>query len=157
MLFRSSGDGKIQLKLDSDYRNNEPVQPGQAVFAVDDAWGIDVAAKEQSLVKNPRPAACYTYGYNPSLFVRKLAVILALLDSPQSKEVSGSEWSGAGSFGPMIDAAKVLRPKTIQGPSQAPGYDFSSVTSIRDPNFLPGALRFGNSSGLHTTASELSK
>jgi hypothetical protein len=57
----------------------------------------------------------------------------------------------------MIDAAAVLRPQSIQIPEVAPSFDFSQVSSIKDANLLPGALRFGNTIGLHKTARELSK
>ena len=145
------------LKLQSDVATSEKVEAGVAILAIDDAWGIDVGAKEQSLVKNPRPAACYTYGYNPSLFLRRLAVVLALLDGPSSKIVVQGVPQADGVYQSIADAAAVLRPGKIPVSKEAAGFDFAKVTSIKDADFLPGALRFGNATGLRATANALTK
>ncbi|MFN9984120.1 MAG: hypothetical protein ACK52S_01085, partial [Pirellula sp.] len=120
---------------------------------VADAWGIDGDVTEQTLVKNPRPAACYTYGYNPSLFLRKLAVVVAMLDSTQGSDLRKVTWVGDDANAALVGAAAVLRPKlTVQLPSGDSAFDFAKVQSIRDPNFLPGALRFGGMAGLAKVA-----
>lgn len=112
---------------------------------------------EQSLVKNPRPAACYTYGYNPSLYLRKLAVLLAILDAPSGKTLSNVTWQADGALGTLLDSAAVLRPQSIKVSDAIPTFDFGKASSIKDPNLLPGSLRFGNTAGLHATAKEMSK
>jgi len=145
------------LKLQSDLATSEKVEAGVAILAIDDAWGIDVGAKEQSVVKNPRPAACYTYGYNPSLFLRRLAVVLALLDGPSGKQVAQAVPQAEGVFQSIADAAAVLRPGKIPVSKDAASFDFAKVSSIKDANFLPGALRFGNAAGLRATANALTK
>lgn len=145
------------LKLQSDLATSEKVEAGVAILAIDDAWGIDVGAKEQSLVKNPRPAACYTYGYNPSLFLRRLAVVLALLDGPSGKQVAQAVPQADGVLQSIADAAAVLRPGKIPVSNDAASFDFAKVSSIKDADFLPGALRFGNAAGLRATANALTK
>lgn len=145
------------LQLMGDVSTANGVEAGLGILAIDDAWGINVGAAEQSLVKNPRPAACYTYGYNPTLFHRRLAVVLALLDSGALKSGSQAVPKGAGVYEAIADAAAVLRPGKIGVSKQATAFDFTKVTSIKDADFLPGALRFGNATGLRSTANALTK
>ena len=144
------------IKLIGELLTSEIPQE-QAILAIDDAWGLNLGTTEQSLVKNPRPAACYTYGYNPSLYVRKLAVLLALIDAQASRGIANGSWQAEGVMGTLLDAAAVLRPKTLVVGDALPAFDFSKIGSIKDANLLPGALRFGNTAGLHTTAKESSK
>ena len=151
------GTPGLKIRLMSDLKTSETPKADEVLLAIDDAWGVNLGALEQSLVKNPRPAACYTYGYNPSLYLRKLAVLLALLDAPSTKSLGGGIWQSEGALGTMIDAAAVLRPQSVRVPEAACSFDFGQVASIKDANLLPGALRFGNTAGLHKTAKELSK
>jgi hypothetical protein len=151
------GTPGLKIRLLSDLKTAEAPKADEVLLAIDDAWGVNFGASEQSLVKNPRPAACYTYGYNPSLYLRKLAVLLALLDAPSTKSISGGQWQAQGALGTMIDAAAVLRSQTMKVPETPNSFDFSQVASIKDANMLPGALRFGNTAGLRLTARELSK
>lgn len=151
------GTPGLRIRLMSDLKTSETPKTDEILLAIDDAWGVNFGALEQSLVKNPRPAACYTYGYNPSLYLRKLAVLLALLDAPSTKSLGGGIWQSEGALGTMIDAAAVLRPQSVRVPEAACSFDFGQVASIKDANLLPGALRFGNTAGLHKTAKELSK
>ena len=145
-----------KIKLLSDLQTSS-IPKDEAILAIDDAWGLSLASSEQSLVKNPRPAACYTYGYNPSLYLRKVAVLLALIDAAPSRGITNGAWQAQGVMGSMLDAAAVLRPGTLAVPQNTPEFDFSKASSIKDANLLPGSLRFGNTSGLHTTAKEASK
>lgn len=131
----------------------ESAKPGEgqpSILSVDDAWGIDMGTSVQSLVKNPRPAPCYTYGYNPPLFLRRLAVLLALLDA-QGSEAQKWEWIGNGPHASLVAAAAALRPDRIRAMSLDPqGFDFERVESLRDAYMLPGAVRFGGLAGLRS-------
>lgn len=151
------GTPGLKIRLMSDLKTSETPKADEVLLAIDDAWGVNFGASEQSLVKNPRPAACYTYGYNPSLYLRKLAVLLALLDAPSTKSLAGGVWQSEGALGTMIDAAAVLRPQSIKVPEEACSFDFAQIASIKDANLLPGALRFGDTAGLHKTAREFAK
>ncbi len=155
-LFRvvageSDASNAKSLQLVADGSQTE-IKDGWGLM-VADAWGIDGKATEQTLVKNPRPAACYTYGYNPPLFLRKLAVVVALLDSDQGTELKKLTWVGDDANAALVGAAAVLRPNLkVQLPSGDGAFDFAKIQSIRDPNFLPGALRFGGMAGLAKAA-----
>lgn len=117
-----------------------------------DAWGID-AKQEQSLVRNPRPAASYTYGYNPPVIVRKLAVLLSALDNRSDTKKPTLNWHGDAEAGFYAAAAQLLRPAhaksvTVTGKP----LEFENIKSIKDPYILPGALRFGGIQGLIDSA-----
>lgn len=117
-----------------------------------DAWGID-ADSEQSLVRNPRPAASYTYGYNPPVIVRKLAVLLSYLDKRAEANQSTLRLSGNANNGFYAAAAQLLRPAHAKiGTLSGKGIDFQNISSIKDANILPGALRFGGIQGLIDSA-----
>jgi hypothetical protein len=108
---------------------------------------------EQALVANPRPSAAFTYGYNPPQLVRKLAVLLALskqirnsIDTPQQLQ-----YDSENEF--LAVASQLIGGKSIESIQPANTKDtldfsFTSVESIRSPNFLPGALRYQNLKGL---------
>ncbi|MFM8571818.1 MAG: alpha/beta hydrolase family protein, partial [Pirellula sp.] len=55
------GTPGLKIRLLGDINSSDLPKQGEAILAIDDAWGINLGASEQSLVKNPRPAACYTY------------------------------------------------------------------------------------------------
>jgi hypothetical protein len=138
-------------------RKPESDSPHDATVILEDAWGIDVGTSVQSLVKNPRPAPCYTYGYNPPLFLRRLAVLIALADA----KPEGSEkwvWAANGAESSLVAAADAMRPDRIGAVKLDPqGFEFDRIDSIRDAYLLPGAVRFGGLKGLmepHTTSKQ---
>ncbi|MFN7732158.1 MAG: alpha/beta hydrolase family protein [Pirellula sp.] len=121
-----------------------------------DALGIDSDVEPQSLVKNPRHAACYTYGYNPPVFVRRLAVVMAALESQPLAKAPRLQAIGDGPQSALASAIAALRPDRFASVGGDPkGFDFDAIESIRDPNFLPGSIRFGGLAGLQSTAKEL--
>jgi hypothetical protein len=120
-----------------------------------DAYGIDSDTQEQSLVKNPRKAACFTYGYNPALFLRRLAVLNAAVDHFHAWGISRPNLSGDGDQLALAAAAQLLRHEGIgKVVGKSNQFDFDQAQSIRDPHFLPGAMRFGGIQGLIASASE---
>jgi dienelactone hydrolase len=140
-LPRSESKGSLQsIQILSEPTKNSAL----ATLIVKDPNGYP-NSQEQALVKNPRPAASYTYGYNAPLAVRKAAVLIKLLDSysgtsPNAPKVS---LQGTGELGFVAAAAKQLRPNVVESSTSDKPIDFSQVDSIRDPLFVPGALRFG--------------
>ncbi|MCU0708210.1 MAG: acetylxylan esterase [Pirellula sp.] len=133
-----------------DGSRSMPDTINDSILTVDDAWGIDMKTSVQSLVKNPRPAACYTYGYNPPLFLRRLAVLLAVLDS-QASWIPESEWVASDAEASLVAAAAVMRPGKMANVSvDAGAFDFDRVETIRDAYFLPGSVRFGGVRGLQS-------
>src|SRR5690606_565519 len=108
------------------------------------------------LVANPRPAAAYTYGYNPPPLIRRLGVVLDAIDQVTP---AGSE--GGQAIELIVDdesiflaaAAALQRPEAIASirwitATDADHDPFAAVESIRDPRFLPNALRYQGLPGL---------
>lgn len=110
-----------------------------------DAYGFEDSA-QQAVVKNPRPAASYTYGYNAPQAIRKLAVLVRVVDelAADSKGAGATSVQGEGELGFMAQAAKQLRPTLVEVPANNGTFDFTTVDTIRHPMFVPGALRFGS-------------
>ena len=48
----------LKIRIVQDLQGSQVPKSDEAILAIDDAWGIQFGASEQSLVKNPRPAAC---------------------------------------------------------------------------------------------------
>ncbi len=120
----------------------------------------------QPLVDNPRLAAAYTYAYNLPQFsqaARRLGLTLRLLHQHQA-EVTDSTNDGNGGqrirvsgtgLGAALAAAGVLVAQdgtdeklAFQLQLAPDTFEFGGASSIRDPGFLPGAVRYWDLPGL---------
>jgi hypothetical protein len=122
------------------------IPEGSVRLDVEDVYGLD-SGPEQTLVKNPRLSASYTYGYNAPLAVRRLATLLGIVD-----DLSGTgmtiELLGTPSTVWMLPAVKLLRPEAkIAYQTRGLNYDFAAE-SIRDYKFMPGSVRYFGYTGL---------
>lgn len=132
----------VEPGADSSTTNGSTTN-GVSVMWVRDANGF-TSATEQPRVKNPRPSASYTYGYNAPQAIRKVAVLVRVLDelNAQSEGIEvtldGKEESGF-----LASAAKKLRPKTATILEGNVPFDFGKIDSVYHPMFIPGALRYG--------------
>jgi dienelactone hydrolase len=114
------------------------------------AQGIAVGGIDWRLtppkVANPRESAAYTFGYNYPLILQQVHDLLTLFkhlktDAHGVKKISIYAENGAKR---VLDLAKLLAPDVqMEVHSTEPKFDYHSVESIYDPNFLPGALRYG--------------
>jgi len=124
--------------------------------ALDPVTGDEYA--EAPVVRNPRPAAAFTYGYNAPPTVRRLGVVLDAVDQVRS---GGSERVRliAGDDQILLAAlAAVQNPDEIESvvwvtsnPDQDP---VRKVASIRDPQFIPNGLRYQGLEGLKAVLGE---
>jgi hypothetical protein len=122
---------------------NEPTTGRDTVMWVRDANGFPMAT-EQPRVKNPRPAASYTYGYNAPQAIRKVAVLVRVLDELNAQtEGTKVTLDGKEESGFLAIAAKKLRPGTATVSEGIVPFDFGKIDSVYDPMFIPGALRYG--------------
>ena len=123
---------------------NQPKKHGATALLLNDPYALETG-NEQPAVKNPRPAASYTYGYNPPLAVRRLAILLKILDelAPASRGDTKLTLHAEGPMTFFVLAAQRLRPKQISTNGSIDGFDFHTVDSIRHPMFIPGSLRYG--------------
>jgi len=110
---------------------------------------------ETSVVPNPREVAAYTAGYNNTVFARRVQDMLSLAsfivaDEHQPKRLSIVGINGAG---PLAAAANALVGKAMSDAViDTQGFRFTKLRSYRDPNFLPGAVKYGDVPGLLSLA-----
>lgn len=101
----------------------------------------------QRVVGNPREFAGYTFTYNDTLFARRVHDVLTLVtyikdDEHAPKRVNLVGFNGAG---PIVAAARVICGSDIDRAAvDSGGFRFSTITSYRDPQFLPGAVKYGD-------------
>lgn len=100
------------------------------------------------LVQNPREAPSYTYGYNHSLFARRVHDALALAQFCRTHEkypAKNVRLVGRGSAAPVATAAVFLAGKALDGADvEKTDFRFAQVRDYRDAAFLLGALRYGD-------------
>ncbi|GAB5403478.1 MAG: acetylxylan esterase [Aureliella sp.] len=151
---RTSSDGIAQaMQVDSAEK------PGGVELQVFTSAGAKtrfyfggVGDKEQPLVKNPRLAPCYTYGYNLPHFVRqarKLAALLQALHATSDGEQMKLTAKGADAA--LVVAAvmcSTLESSSFELKLELNGFRFTGIDSIRHPAFLPGAEKYGDAIGL---------
>ena len=102
-------------------------------------------------VNNPREFAGFTFGYNHTVFARRVHDILTLLAF-----VSGDEHKpkmialvGTGGAGPLVAAARAIAgPRVNKAVVASGGFRFVGLESFRDPGFMPGAVKYGDLPGL---------
>ena len=113
----------------------------------------DQPIKEQQVVKNPREFAGYTFGYNHTLFSRRVHDLLILVawirnDEHEPKQVN---MIGLNNAGPLVAAARAIAGKSIDYAAvDVRDFSFADLRSYKDPNFLPGAVKYGDIGGLLT-------
>jgi dienelactone hydrolase len=105
------------------------------------------ALREQRVVKNPREYAGYTYGYNPTLFARRVHDALTLVAFVKHDEHAAKDvvLVGAAGAAPIAAAARAAAGDAVSAlVVDTRGFRFATLKSYRDPDFLPGALKYGD-------------
>lgn len=114
---------------------------------------------EQRLVPNPRPAAAFTYGYNPPQLVRELGALVRVVrevTEAHGKPVSlivRPEDAFLGSAARLLLPEQVMEVVVMGSREQVAG-KFRRVRSIRDNDFVPASLRYQDMDGLLSVAGE---
>jgi len=109
--------------------------------------------EQQRLVrrdKEGRPGyAGYTFGYNAPLFSKRVHDVLSVIS--WAKHGKGSERAeaidlvGLGGAGHWVAAARAQAGDAIdRAVIDTAGFRFANLTSIDDPDFLPGAVKYGD-------------
>ncbi len=110
---------------------------------------------ETRKVANKREFAGYTFTYNHTLFARRVHDILTLIswvkhDEHRPKQIHLVGVNGAG---PLVAAARAIVGGTIhRAVIDTQGFRFVDLKSFRNPNFLPGAVKYGDVPGLLSLA-----
>jgi dienelactone hydrolase len=129
---------------------------------------------QQRTVKNPREVLAYTLGYNDSLLAQRVQDVLVLIGeirkSQRQKAVLQNLTSGEivsiqrqfrpaeeklflianGHTGPIAAAAAALAGGAVDGVAieAADEHPFAKITDWRDPDLLPGAVKYGDLAAL---------
>jgi dienelactone hydrolase len=157
------GDGKAPL-LNADGTPSAIAQillkGGAAIGAVDVLYTGEFltggeAHTRSRTVSNPREIAAYTQGYNHPLFSQRTHDLLTLITFVRNHErtprrvcLAGVNGGAAWAAAACVQAgAAVDRLGVATG-----GFRFANITDIRDPQLLPGAVKYGDLPGLLSLA-----
>jgi hypothetical protein len=135
-------------------------------IAVPDLYLADAKEQPMNVPKSKDPqrndwqwAACYTYGYNPSLVAHRVhdamssvvAIHKAASDKPIKIIVAGTD--GAGVVAAV--AAALLKDKLAGAVIDTEGFRFASLNDQWHPLFVPGAVKYGDVPALITLCQPL--
>ncbi len=98
-------------------------------------------------VPNPREAAAYTFGYNYPLFAQRVHDILSLIQFTRQHlpHLERLDLVGLNGAGPWTAAARAQSGRTVERLAlDTAGFRFANITNLHDPDFLPGAVKYGD-------------
>lgn len=124
------------------------LEEGYAVYAIDVLRQGD---EQAPVVANPRQFAGYTLGYNYPLVVERAhdVACLTLLAAKQSAPDARIDiHAGDSASYWALPAAYLVRDKIASVSLPSREERFAKITEIRDVNFLPFAIRYGDLEGL---------
>ncbi|HJN11860.1 MAG TPA: acetylxylan esterase [Pirellulaceae bacterium] len=149
------GRGKRGV-FDSADRPNPPVRQllarGASVVSADLLYQGEFLAAEQTfdampVVKNPREFAGYTFGYNHTVFARRVHDVLSLISWIRNDDHAPAHVHlvGVNGAGPIVAAARAIAGKAVDRAAvDTKGFRFANLRSYRDANFIPGAVKYGD-------------
>jgi hypothetical protein len=151
-LHPKTWTGKVVIWVDGAGSAALPDAPGvKALLAAGvSVMGPDLLLQgvaEQAVVKNPREVPAFTYGYNLPLFARRVHDVLTLVSFVVHDEHRPRELVlvGANGAGPIVAAARAQADAAVaRAIVDTRGFRFASLKSYRAPDFLPGALKYGD-------------
>ncbi len=102
-------------------------------------------------VENPREAAAYTFGYNPTVFAHRVHDVLDVIRfvraheyQPRAVHLLGLEQAGPWAAAARAQARDAINRAAID----TGGFRFGHVRRIHDPQFLPGGAKYGDLPGM---------
>lgn len=108
------------------------------------------------LVANPRQAPAYTFGYNRTAFARRVHDVLSVVHhirTDKSHPVNSVELGASAGAEHYAAAALALAGGAIDKSLVAvTDFRFASVVDYKSPDFLPGAIKYGDIPGLQAVA-----
>ena len=101
-------------------------------------------------VRNPRQYAGYTHGYNPSVFARRTHDILSLIALAKKHHDNRPVCLVAtGGAAPVAAAALAIAgPAVSRAILETGDFTFADIKTYRHPDFIPGAVKYGDLKGL---------
>ena len=103
------------------------------------------------VVANPREFAGYTFCFNHTLFAHRVHDVLTLTSFVRSDEHAADKVHlfGIGDTGALVAAARVRAGGAIDRAVIESGrFRFKNLRSYRDPNFVPGVVKYGDLPGM---------
>ena len=147
-LFNEDGSPKPEVK--------ELVDAGVSVVGVDLLYQGEFLADGKPLeqtgrVANPREAASYTFGYNHTVFAKRVHDVLTVLAFAKHHELKPKQidlvgLAGAGHW--AAAAAAQSRGLLHAAAIDTQGFRFGNVLDIHSPDFLPGGATYGDLPGM---------
>jgi hypothetical protein len=147
-LFNEDGSPKPEIK--------QLVDAGASVVGVDLLYQGEFLAdgkplEQTSRVANPREAAAYTFGYNHSVFAKRVHDVLTVLSFAKHHELKPKQidlvgLAGAGHW--AAAAAAQSRGLLHAAAIDTQGFRFGKVLDIHSPDFLPGGAKYGDLPGM---------
>ncbi len=147
-LFNPEGSLKAEVQ--------KIVDSGATVAGVDLLYQGEFLPDGQTFTKtakvqNPREAAAYTFGYNHSVFVRRVHDVLSVVKYVKNHERPSKELTviGLAGAGPWVAAARAQCGEAIdRAVIDTQGFRFGKVLDIHSPDFLPGGAKYGDLPGM---------
>jgi len=105
------------------------------------------SADKSRSTENGRDAACFAFGYNYPLFAQRVQDIVTGIARAKSKlgPKGRIDVVGVDGAGPWAAAAGVIARDHLSSLAiSTNGFRFIQITDIRDPQLLPGAVKYGD-------------
>ncbi len=103
--------------------------------------------------KNPREAACFTFGYNRALFGQRVQDVCTLIQAMNAFNPQGRHSVVAlDNTGPIAAVALGVQPGIDSAAIDTRGMRFSELRDLRSTQFLPAAARYADIPGALATA-----
>jgi dienelactone hydrolase len=160
-------DGKSGL-FEADGKPKSPIrrllESGATVVGVDLLFQGEFLADGKPITKtrrveNKREAAAYTFGYNHTLFARRVHDVLTTISFVRSREPAADEVDlvGIDGSGHWAAAARaVARDAVTKATVDTAGFRFGEVSDIHSPDFLPGGAKYHDLPGMLVVAAPAS-
>jgi hypothetical protein len=151
-LFEMSDDGKVRLKAAvQKLLDNGIVVCGVDLLFLGEFLADGKPVKQSRRVQNPREAAAYTFGYNPTRFAERVCDLLSVIRTLRAQlgGLKRLELVGLNGAGPWVAAARAMAGDAVSCAAvDTGGFRFGNVANIYDVNLLPGAAKYGDLPGL---------
>jgi dienelactone hydrolase len=111
--------------------------------------GLDPSRTRRT--KNPREAACFTFGYNDAVFAQRVHDVLTVLKFAAHEKSARISIAALDATGPIAAAALAVDDGRIaRAALRTGGFRFGQVNDLQDPSFLPAGAKYGDLPGLLT-------
>lgn len=155
-----SSDGKASVDAE-DETIAKLLKAGTCVIGVDLLYQGEFLTGDEPFTKtrkveNPREAAAYTFGYNHSVFARRVHDLLTVASYVKTHGLAPEEVVMVGldeQAGPLVAAARAQARDAIdRAVIDTHGFRFGDVNDIHSVNFLPGGAKYLDLPGMLAVA-----